>query len=192
VKLAFKTHQLAWLALAQALLAVIGATLGGTLLELPGLAGSAPLALLIALLGALLVAPPIVRAWPSTRTNASRSPGLITVSIVTLQLIPAVLVASLSTLFGGHSGIPYIGMLLWLLAIQLSVGALVSATYQGVAPAVYVLLCALVGRVDSVIQPWAWPLDSVAPGVYVAIGGAACLLSLTIVATVGLHGRTTE
>lgn len=171
----------------QAALAIIGSGFGGVAVGLPGPGGEAPLALLIALLAALLIAPGIVYTWPKDRTIPSRSAGVIALLIVLAQLTPALLIAVVFGMSGGSSGLSYAGILLWLLAIQLTAGVMVSSAFQGVAPAVYVLLCALLGRIDSAVQPWAWPLAGINPATALLLGGLAFSLASMLLATVGLH-----
>lgn len=189
MRLVLKTHRVVAVAIVQAILATIGSAYGAVFLMLPGLGGRTPIALLLALLGVLLIAPTLVHAWPSNRTNASRRPGLIAAAVVLLQITPALLVAGTFVALGTPDGAAYVGMLLWLLAIQLAAGTMLSATYQGVAPAVYVFLCVLVGRIDSAVQPWAWPLAEVDPRIALLLGSGAFFLALVLLGVLGLHDR---
>lgn len=189
MKLALKTHRVVPVALVETALALLAALVGTTLVALPGPAGDAPLNLLVALAGSLVVAPPLVRAWPTNRTNTVRGAGAVAAVVVLCQIAPGVgVVAIIAATLGAPQMLAYVGMLTWLLALQVVAGVLVSAPYQGLAPAVYVMLCALVGRIDGVVQPWAWPLASIAPVTTVVIGTASLALSLTALACHGTRG----
>lgn len=189
MRAALTTHRVRSIGLLQAGLAALAVLIGGHLVTLPGPAGEAPLALFLALLGALVIAPALVRAWPSTRTDAVRNAGLLAAVVVTLQIGPALVVTALAALIAGPGVLAYVGMLTWLLALQIAGGVLVSATYQGLVPAVYVLICALLGRIDGVVQPWAWPLADIDPVVMALLGAAALALSLGLLASRGLRMR---
>src|SRR5690606_25282667 len=91
-----------------------------------------------------------------------------------------------STAIGELDGLIYFGVLLWLLALQLATAALISATYQGMAPALYVLLCALLGRIESIVQPWAWPLAPVEPVTSAVVGGLTFASALGLLRFLGL------
>lgn len=187
MKPALTTHRVAPIGLLQAGSAALAVLVGGRLVTLPGPAGEAPLGLFFALLAALIMAPPVVRAWPSTRTDAVRNAGLVAVTIILLQLAPALIVTAAAALLAGPEVLAYVGMLTWLLALQLAGGVLVSATRQGLVPAVYVLICALLGRIDGVVQPWAWPLADIDPIVMASLGAAVLALSLGLLAVRGLR-----
>ncbi|KAA9085429.1 hypothetical protein [Microbacterium radiodurans] len=192
MRLALKTHRVVLVGVVQLVAAVIASAFGDTRLALPGLGGDGPLSLLVALMATLTTAPALVRAWPTERMNVARNAGLISIAMLCLQLAPAGVTAAIFAVSGSSHGIVYVGILLWLLALQLSTGVLVSATYQGIAPAVYVFLCALIGRIDSAVQPWAWPLAD--PGVLAAIvvGGGAFGVALGLLAWLGLHRDTSR
>lgn len=190
MRLAFKTSRTPWIAVVQAALALVGSGFGAIIVGLPGPGGDAPLALLIALLATLLIAPGIVHTWPRDRTVPSRSAGVIALLIVLAQLAPSLLIAAVVGVSGGPAALSYAGILLWLLAIQFTAGVMVSSTYQGVAPALYILLCTLFGRIDSVVQPWAWPLAGINPALSLLLGGTAFVLASTLLAVVGLHRST--
>lgn len=190
MRLAFKTSRTPWVAVVQAILALVGSGFGAIIVGLPGPGGEAPLALLIALLATLLIAPGIVHTWPKDRTVPARSAGIVTLLIVLAQLAPSLLIAVVFGVSGGPAGLSYVGIFLWLLAIQFAAGVMVSSTYQGVAPAVYILLCTLFGRIDSVVQPWAWPLAGINPALSLLLGGTAFVLASTFLAAVGLHRST--
>lgn len=192
MRFALKTHRVVLVALVETALALLAALVGTTLIALPGPAGDAPLNLLIALAGSLVVAPPLVRAWPTNRTNTVRGAGAVAAVVVLCQIAPGVVVATIAATLGAPQMLAYVGMLTWLLALQVVAGVLVSAPYQGLASAVYVMLCALVGRIDGVVQPWAWPLAGIAPATTAVIGTATLALSLTALAWRGLHGRSTS
>lgn len=192
MRLAFKTSRTGWVAVVQAALALVGSGFGAIIVGLPGPGGDAPLALLIALLATLLIAPGIVHTWPKDRTVPARSAGIVTLLIVLAQLAPSLLIAVVFGVSGGAAGLTYAGILLWLLAIQFTAGVMVSSTYQGVAPAVYVLLCALFGRIDSAVQPWAWPLAGINPAISLLLGGTAFVLASTLLAAIGLHRSTSN
>lgn len=185
MKLAITTSRTLWAALIQTALAAVGSGFGALLVGLPGPGGEAPLALLIALLGALLIAPGIVSTWPEDRTVPSRRSGAIALTLVLLQIAPALLIALAFGVFGNTSGLSYAGMFLWLLAIQLAAGVMISATFQGVAPAVYVMLCALLGRIDGVVQPWAWPLAGIQPVHALLLGALAFVVASVLLVAVG-------
>ncbi|WP_425839357.1 hypothetical protein [Microbacterium sp. PA5] len=189
MKLALKTHRVAPIGLLQAGLAALAALVGGHLVTLPGPAGEAPLGMFLALLGTLLIAPALVRAWPSTRTDAVRSAGLLAAVMVSLQIGPALVASALAALLAGPEVLAYVGMLTWLLALQIVGGVLVSATHQGLVPAVYVLICALLGRIDGVVQPWAWPLADIGPAVMALLGMTALMSSLGLLVSCGLRVR---
>jgi len=189
VKLALTTHRVAPMGLLQAGLAALAVLIGGHLVTLPGPAGEAPLGLFFALLATLVIAPAVVHAWPSTRTDAVRPAGLLAASIIVVQLAPALIVTAAAALFAGTEVLAYVGMLTWLLALQLAGGVLVSATRQGLVPAVYVLICALLGRIDGVVQPWAWPLADIHPIVMAVLGTATLALSSALLASSGLRVR---
>lgn len=192
MRLALKTHRVVSVAVVQLVAAVIGSAFGDTRLALPGLGGDGPLSLLIALMATLTTAPPLVRAWPRERVNVARNAGMISSAMLCLQLSPAAATAAVFAISGSTHGIVYVGLLLWLLALQLLVGVLFSATYQGIAPAVYVFLCALVGRVDSVVQPWAWPLADPGVSEAIVIGGGTFALAGGLLAALGLHRDASE
>ncbi|MFV0373845.1 hypothetical protein [Microbacterium sp.] len=107
--------------------------------------------------------------------------------VVLVQITPVLLIAGVCGVLGSPEGPVYAGMFLWLLALQLAVGIVLSSRYQGVAPAVYVLLCALVGRIDSAVQPWAWPLAEVGPQLAILLGGGAFLVAVCLLGALGLH-----
>jgi len=187
VRLALKASLALWGALVQVALALVGTGFGAVVIGLPGPAGEAPLAVLVALLATLLIAPSIVYTWPKDRTVPSRSSGVIALLIVLTQLGPALAIAVVSGMNAGSSGVSYAGILLWLLALQLAAGVMLSARFQGLAPAVYVFVCALVGRSGSVVQPWAWPLAGIDPATALLIGGIAFGVAGTLLASIGLH-----
>lgn len=189
MKLALKTHRVAPIGLLQAGLAALAALIGGHLVTLPGPAGEAPLGMFLALVGTLLIAPALVRAWPSTRTDAVRSAGQLAAVMVSLQIGPALVASALAALLAGPEVLAYVGMLTWLLALQIVGGVLVSATHQGLVPAVYVLICALLGRFDGVVQPWAWPLADIGPAVMALLGMTALMSSLGLLVSCGLRVR---
>ncbi len=190
MRLGLKTHRVIAVAMVQLAAAMIASAFGDTRLALPGLGGDGPLSLLVALMATLTTAPALVRAWPMERVNLARNAGVISIAMLCLQLIPAVATAAIFAVSGSSHGIVYVGMLLWLLALQLLTGVMLTATYQGIAPAVYVFLCALVGRIDSAVQPWAWPLAD--PGVLEAtvLGGGAFAVAFGLLALLGLHRDT--
>lgn len=186
---ALTTHRVVPIGLLQAGVAALAVLVGGQLVTLPGPAGEAPLGLSFALLGTLLIAPAIVRAWPSTRTDAVRNAGLLTAVMVSLQIGPALVVCALASVLAGPEVLAYVGMLTWLLALQLTGGVLVSAAHQGLVPAVYVLICALLGRLDGAVQPWAWPLADIDPVLMALLGAATLALSLGLLVSRGLRVR---
>lgn len=192
MKLALKTHRVLPVALVETALALLAALVGTTLIALPGPAGDAPLNLLVALAGSLVVAPPLVRAWPTNRTNTVRGAGAVAAVVVLCQIAPGVGVAAIAATLGATQMLAYVGMLTWLLALQVVAGVLVSAPYQGLAPAVYVMLCALVGRINGVVQPWAWPLADIAPVTMALVGAATLALSLTALACRGTRGSAAD
>lgn len=190
MRLAIASSRTVWVAIALTVLAVVGSGFGAIVVGLPGPGGEAPLGLLIALLAVLLIAPGLVGTWPNVRTVPSRNAGGIALLLVLAQLAPGLLIAVATGVFGAPAGPSYAGALLWLVAIQLTAGVMVSSTFQGVAPAVYVLLCALVGRIDSAVQPWAWPLAGIDPATALLLGALAFALASALLVLIGLHGPT--
>lgn len=102
-------------------------------------------------------------------------------------LAPVVGVGVLLSPLQPSTALSYLGTLCWLLAIQLLLGTLVSGTYQAMAPVVYVLLCALIGRDDSSVQPWAWPLANVPATTALTLGVGAVIIAVALFAALGLH-----
>lgn len=187
MRLALKSARSGWAALAQTLLAAVGSGFGALLVGLPGPAGEAPLGVLIALLAAVVIAPGLVSTWPGARTVPSRSGGAIALLLVLTPLAPALLVVAGFGAVVGPQVWSYAGVLLWLVAIQLTAGVLVSCTFQGAGPALYVLLCALFGRIDSAVQPWAWPLAGAEPSAAILLGALAFTLAGALLASIGLR-----
>lgn len=180
-----------WLALPA--LAVVGliAFAPSVELALPSVTGysGVPVRVMAALAGCLVVAYAVCAGWPDARTVPVRS------TAVHLAAVTAVMWASASALgivlaaVGIGTGMQFAGVLAWLLGIQLIVGVMVSWTYQAMAPAVYVLLCALFGRIDSVVQPWAWVLADAGPA-SLPVGVALLAVGLVLVIVLRPHASS--
>lgn len=188
MKLALKTHRLPLVASALACIAVIGTVFGGATITLPGATGAVPVAFIAAVIASIVIAPPLVRAWPTTRTNPSRRPGLITAAALAAMLAPALCIAAaVGAAFDWGAAAAFVSDLFWLLGLQLITATCITATYQGVTVAVYGLLCALVGRIRGVVQPWAWPLADIAAPVVLAIGSASLAIGVMSLILIGMR-----
>ncbi|QTX05870.1 hypothetical protein [Agromyces archimandritae] len=189
MRLAYRTHRLGPLLALETLLAVLGTLLGHTTVQLPSFSGlgAMPLYVLAALVGAVVLAFPLNAAWPATRTIVVRRSAVIAAVVLITALAPALIVGALAAqLLPTATGFAYLGVLAWLLAMQLVTGVLVNGTYQAMAPVAYVLLCALLGRAGGVVHPWAWPLAD-APAAALWVGASALAAALTLFIALGLH-----
>ena len=191
MKLALWTHRLRWLLPAHLMIATLGATLGNINLPVPSLTGpgGVPVAVIAALLNSVLLSLPITTAWPASRTTPVRSPALVLLGVLAVVLTPTVLLAVVIDLLHPPSdGLGYIGVFAWLFALQLLVASWFSMKYQAVGPVAYVMLCALAGRADSSVQPWAWPLAPLTWPLSVTLGGSALVVALAFLLAIGVHG----
>lgn len=190
MRLALKNHGLRWLLPANLAIAAMAAVIGGIRLPVPSLGGTngVPVAVLAALAGCILLSLATNTAWPASRTVPVRSPALVLTGVLAAVLLPTLLVVLIVALLAADTtGFVYLGVWGWLLALQLLTGTWLSMRHQAVGPVAYVLLCALLGRVDSSVQPWAWPLASVSAPVALAVGGAALAIAVASLLAHGMH-----
>ncbi|MFN7149865.1 MAG: hypothetical protein ACK4V6_10330 [Microthrixaceae bacterium] len=190
MKLALLAFHVRWILPLQLLLAVLGGFFGKLTVAVPSLSGGGqlPVTLLCAMLGVILLALPTNSTWPANRTVATRPPAVVLAAVVGITIAPAMLTGvALGLVADASTGLQYVGSYMWLLAIQLSLGVLVSGRMQALGPALYVLVCALLGRVDSSVQPWAWPLADIAPAIALSIGCVSLAIATILLLVMGLH-----
>jgi len=190
MKLALRTHRVRWIVPIELALAIIGSLYGEVSLLVPSFSGmgAVPVTVIAALAGTTSLALPINAAWPSSRTVPVRSDSLICLAVLATALAPAVATCVvLGSLHPERAALEYLSVFGWLLALQMAAATLLSGTYQAMAPVTYVLLCALLGRVDSSIQPWAWPLAEIPVGIALVVGTSALVAALALFAFLGLH-----
>jgi len=190
VTLALRAYRLRWVLPCQLALAIVGSLFGNISVAVPSLSGvgAVPVAMLSALLGVILLALPINATWPVARTVSVRDPAMVLMTANAVVLVPIMLASViLGLVWVGSAGFEYLGTFSWLLSIQLLVGTLLSGRFQALGPTVYVMLCALLGRVDSSVQPWAWPLADVPAIAHAGTGLGALVLAVALFAVLGLH-----
>jgi|GEM_PF-1621233 len=193
---ALRAHGFRRAVLIQLVLAALGVSVGGMTLPFPSLGGTGtaglPVPVLTALAGSIVLAGPSAAAWPAARTNGVRSASATLIAVLGLTIGPtALLCGAVALLLPGAAAADHLGVLAWMLALQLAVGTWISARHQAMGPAVYVLLCALLGRSGSVVQPWAWPLADVPSEWALVFGLTALALALACLARFGLHLAST-
>lgn len=193
MRLAVRTHGARWIVPFELIVAIIGSLFGQVSLYIPAFSGTGavPVTVVAALAGTTLLAYPLTAAWPRSRTTPVRSPALVATGALVVLVGPALaLSVGVGLVDAATTAFAYVGTLAWLLALQLALGTLVSATYQAMAPTVYVLICALLGRTDSSVQPWAWPLADIPGWAALAVGSIALAAAWTVFAALGFHGES--
>lgn len=189
MSLAWKAHRLTVLLILVLALALTSLVIGDVMLALPSISGieGVPARLMLALVGCALVARSTTEAWPATRLVPVRRPGIPSAVAIVIAIGPPALVGGIAMLGGIAAALEFSVVFSWLLALQLAVASTFNATYQAMAPAVYVLLCALLGRSGGVTQTWAWPLVPHVSSSTIALSYAALGLAISLVALRGLR-----
>lgn len=189
MRLALRTHQLRWILPFELAVATFGGLLGSGFIYVPTLSGmgAVPVTMIAALAATVTLAFPINAAWPAARTTSVRRPAIVAASVLAMISVAVAAIAVLLGLMQVPAAYTYLGTFAWLLAMQLLVGILVSGTYQAMAPVIYVLLCALLGRSDSSVQPWAWPLADFSTAASLGLGAGALGIAMALFAVFGLH-----
>jgi hypothetical protein len=189
VRLAAKTHRLYVIGpihLALCALGVFGSNFAVLLPSVTGLAG-VPFGLMVVLADCIMLSFSVNGAWPESRLVAVRSPSGILVKLLLLLIGPPVVVSIAFALADIGQGPYFFGIFGWLFTVQLVVGILINATYQAVGPALYVVICALFGRIGNQVQPWAWPLAHIDGWTAFVIGGGSLLVALGLLVLLQLH-----
>lgn len=185
MKWALRAYKAVWILGILVLAGAAGTVWQEVTLALPSVMGTnpVPVGLGFALLACVAVAYAINLGWPETHVVSVRSARRTLALLLCTAVLPLTVALCLLDLGGIGAGASFVGTFMWLLGGQLAVAALLTSRYQAMGPAVYVLLCALMGRVDGEVQLWAWPLassagfDAVAVGT-VAFAAGVCLLLL--------------
>lgn len=151
-------------------------------LPLPSLTGDAgvPLRVMAALAECFAVGLAIFAGWRDTNRAAVRPTRAHLALVVVLMWSSASLVDLVITVFNTAHSAGFAAVLSWLLGMQLIAGVVGTWQYAAVMPTVYVLLCALLGRIDSAVQPWAWPLTDTRPE-SILVGASLLALGLLLV-----------
>ena len=189
MRLAIKAYRAPFLLITFSILGIIGLLMSNVALSFPSVTGEArvPIGIILGLIACAITASAALGGWPEPQTVTVRpAGGILAVILGALTCISLGSVALIGSV-GWNAGTLFAGTTAWLLAIQLVVGIFASSKYQAMGPAVYVLLCALVGRVDGQVQPWAWPLAELDGILALAIGGVCLLSSLILLSFLGLH-----
>ncbi|WP_405374614.1 MULTISPECIES: hypothetical protein [unclassified Microbacterium] len=191
MNLAAKTYRLAWVVPLTVLITALAVGLGSVLVPLPSFTGTGgvPFSVLTALLFGVIIAFPLTAGSPGDRTVAVRQPSLIAAGMVIVVLVPsAALAVTVEVVAPGGPVIHYLAALGWLLGLQLLTATFISATYQALPPALYVLVCALLGRADGEVQWWAWPLDdATGTALPLALGLITGGIAIASLGAFGLH-----
>jgi len=190
MKLAMRTHQLRWILPFQLIAVIVGSLYGQVQLLIPSFTGmgTVPVTVVLALVAVVVLAFPLNASWPSSRTTSVRSDAFVTIRVLLVILATIGVTCVLIALISPESpSFQYFGIFAWLLALQLGTATFASGSYQAMAPVTYVLLCALLGRLNSSVQPWAWPLANMPGSTASYIGASALAVALVAFTFLGLH-----